>query len=403
MPTYNYSARDFSGHKITDILQAKDEAELNERLRRMGYIVTRVKVVKEGTAESSSNRPEKMGAKALLNFTIYLSSLLNAGVPLLPSLSSLSKGAEDQRVQRVINELHQRVKSGSSLKEAMSDNPAAFPKLYTAILGAGESSGELGKTLDSLAGYLEWQMDLRSKVKEAATYPIILFSVMILAITILMLRVVPTFEELFAEIGTGLPLPTQIILGVSAFMKQFWHILLLGIGGLILVYKLYRRTSLGHYNIDSWRLKLPLFGPIFKKVALSRFCHTMSLSLASGVNLLSALDSGAEVVGNERLSQSIIKAKKSVNVGEKLAFSLSINKEFPSIIITMIRVGEESGNLPQAFAKVNQFYDKEVPAAIKKFFALLEPSMIIFMGVVVGGIALSVILPLVKLVGSIGG
>ena len=403
MPTYNYFARDFFGHKTTGTLIAKDEAELSERLKKTGYIVTRVKAGKQGAVESPSNRPEKMGAKALLNFTMYLSSLLNAGVPLLPGLSSLSQGAENQRVQGVINGLHQRIKSGSSLKEAMSDNPAAFPKLYTAILGAGEASGELGMVLDDLAGYLEWQMDLRGKVKEASTYPIILFSVMILAITVLMIRVIPAFQELFADIGMDLPLPTQIILSISTFMKQFWHILLLGIGGLILAYRLYRRTSSGHYNIDSLKLKLPFFGTIFKKVALSRFCHTTSLSLTSGMNLLSALDSGAEVVGNERLKQAIIKAKKSVNVGEKLAFSLGLSKEFPSIVITMINVGEESGNLPQAFAKVNQFYDKEVPAAIKKFFLLLEPSLIIFMGVVVGGIALSVLLPLVELMSSIGG
>ena len=403
MPRYSYSARDFFGHKTTGILQAKDEAELSDQLKKTGYILTKVKAVKERAVEGSSDRPERMRTKALLNFTMYLSSLLNAGVSLLPALSSLSQSAEDQRVQRVIAGVHQRVKSGSSLKEAMSDNPAAFPKLYTAILGAGEASGELGRVLDDLAGYLEWQMDLRGKIKEASTYPIILFSVMILAIAILMIRVIPAFEKLFAEIHTALPLPTQIVLGVSAFAKHWWWGILLGIGVLVFAYRLYQRTPSGHYNIESLKLKLPLFGSIFEKVALSRFCHTMSLSLASGMNLLSALDSGAEVVGNERLRQSIIKAKKSVNLGEKLAFSLSVSKEFPSVVITMISVGEESGNLPQSFAKVNQFYDKEVPAAIKRFFALLEPSLIIFMGVVVGGIALSVLLPLVKLVSSIGG
>jgi len=403
MPRYNYFARDPYGHPIHGTMVAESDIELSERLRNLGYVLTRVKTIKEGIAAELPKRLGQLKPRELLNFTIHLATLINSGVPLLASLTNLVKSAEGSHIQAVIGGIRKRVEAGSSLKEAISHDPRSFPKLYYAIVGAGEATGKLGTVLNDLATYLEWQLDLRSKVKEASTYPTILFCVMILVVIVLLVRVIPAFESLFKEMDIILPLPTLIILGLSSFIRQFWYIFVLGTGILFAAYKFYRRTSKGRYRIDSFKLKIPLFGTILRKVALSRFCHTMSLTLSSGMTLLPALDIGAEVVGNERLNQVALTAKESVNVGERLASSLALSKEFPSLVVTMVEVGEESGALVQSFDKVSQFYDKEVPATIKRFFTIFEPAMIIFMGIVVGGIALSVLLPLIRLIEVVGG
>jgi len=403
MPKYTYFARDPYGHPVRGTMIAENEAELSERLRNLGYVLTRVKAVKEKITAELPRKRKRLNPKELLNFTIHLATLINSGVPLLPSLTNLAKSTGGSYAQTIISGIRKRVEAGSSLKDAISSYPRSFPKLYVAILGAGEATGKLGTVLSDLASYLEWQLDLRSKVKEASTYPIILFTVMILVVIILLVRVIPAFESLFQEMDIALPLPTQIILNLSSFIRNFWYLFLLGIGILVFAYKFYQKYPKGRYNIDSLKLKLPLFGTILRKVALSRFCHTMSLTLASGMGLLPALVLGAEVVGNERLNQVVLTAKESINVGEKLASSLALSKEFPPLVVTMIEVGEESGTLIQSFDKVNQFYDKEVPSTIRRFFTVFEPLMIIFMGIVVGGIALSVLLPLIRLIEAVGG
>lgn len=401
MQNYTYKARDDYGRMVSGIMTAEDETDLANKISLLGYFLVRAKVT-----ASSSNLTVKMPRlkpKEALNFTIHLATLLNAGVPLAAALRDLAQDAEKESIQKVIDGVRYRVESGVSFKEALSLYPASFSKLYTAIVGAGENTGKLHSCLDDLAGLLDWQMELRAKMKEAATYPIILFCVMLGVVTLLVAKVIPAFKPLFEQAGKSLPLPTRIVLGVSDFVTRFWYIPL-GISAILIAgYLFYNSTPKGKYRLDSLKLKLPIFGTLARKIALSRFCHTFALGLRSGVNVLTSLDFAGEVIGNARLQRSVAQARDSVNVGERLAASFRISGEFPPLVVRMIGVGEQAGALTQTLDKVNQFYDREVPAAIKRMFALFEPAMIIIMGIVVGGIALSIFLPIFQMAQIIGG
>ncbi|MFH1339345.1 MAG: type II secretion system F family protein [Candidatus Omnitrophota bacterium] len=401
MQRYAYVARDNYGKRVKGFMMADDEVDLANKISRLGYFLTRAKVY-HGTAEAELNLA-RMKFRDVLNFTIHLATLVDAGLPLLDGLRDLARDAEKENIQRIVDDVRYRVESGSSLREALSYHPRSFSKLYTAIVGAGEGTGKLAPALHNLALLLEWQMDLIAKVKEAATYPIILFCVMVAVVSLLVIKVIPTFEPIFQEAGANLPMPTQVVLGVSQLVRRFWYVVLSSLFVLFVAYKFYCKSPSGRYRMDSLKLRFPLFGNLFRKVALSRFCHTLALALRSGVNVLGALDMAADVMGNSRLERSVVKARDAVNVGEKLANSLQVSGEFPALVIRMIGVGEQSGALSETLDKVCQFYDKEVPATIKRMFALFEPIMIVLMGVVVGGIALSIFLPMFQVAQLIGG
>ncbi len=401
MPNYNYTARDESGKLIRASIMADSETELATKIGNLGLFLINSKVA---TGENSvgPGRFSNLKAKEVLDFTIHLSTMLNAGVSLVDSLRDLAKDATTGDIRKVIEDIRHRVESGTSLKEALAAHGRSFSLLYLSIVGAGENTGKLSSCLSDLAGLLEWKLELRAKVKEAATYPIILFSVMVLVVIILVVKVIPTFEPIFEQAGAKLPLPTQVVMGLSRAIRQYWYVFIIGIGSLITGYKSYYATASGRLLIDRLKLKMPLLGTLMSKVALSRFCHTFSLALKSGVNVIAALDMSGQVIGNVFLESAVKKSRDLVNVGEKISVALQSSGDFPPLIIRMIAVGEQSGSLVQTLEKVNQFYDREVPATIRKIFALFEPMMIVFMGVVVGGIALSIFMPMFQMADIMG-
>jgi type II secretory pathway component PulF len=400
MQRYLYTARDEKGKIVKGTMIAENEIELAEKISRLGYFLTNYKAYEDTTLDK---KLPKMKAKEVLSFTLQLVTLIDAGLPLLEALNSLAKEAENERVQRLIDDIRYRVEGGSSFREALSFHPSTFSNLYVSIVGAGEATGRLSQVLNDLARHLEWQQELRTKIKEASTYPIILFFVMIGVVALLTVFVIPKFEPIFEQSGAQLPLPTKIILGISHFVKSFWWVILILVGAVVLGYRFYNSTERGRYNLDSFKLKLPIFGQLLRKIVLSRFTHTFSMCVRSGINLLAVLDIAKETVRNRRIEKAIEKIKESVKVGEKLATSLRITGEFPSIVVRMVAVGEQSGALSGTLEKVASFYDKEVASSMKRIFALLEPIMIVIMGVVVGGIALSMFMPLFKMVQFIGG
>jgi len=400
MPKYNYTARDEFGKQVRGVMVAQDEIELGNKLDHLGYILTGIR---SRTKEYSSKaQVRNFKQRELLEFTIHLATLLNAGVPLVTGMRDLARDTTSPSLQKSVEELRRRVEGGSSLKEAAEAFPRSFPKLYTSILGVGESTGKLGDVLNDLSKFMEWQMELQGKIKEAATYPIIIFTVMILVVMVLMVRVIPIFEPLFSDVGVSLPVITQVLINTSKGVRSYWYLGIIGIFGFVTLYKTYSFNERGRYNIDSFKLRLPIFGDVVRKIAISRFCHTLSLALRSGMDLLSALSLGADVTANARLSQSIQMAKKAVNYGEKLASALEVSEEFPPLVIRMISLGEQSGALTFTLDKVNEYYDKEVPATIKRFFTFFEPMIIILMGAMVATIALAVLLPIFKLVETVG-
>ncbi len=401
MQRYIYTARDNQGKVIKGIMSAENELELAEKVHNLGYFLTNFKIVDQ--EKFPEIKMPKMKQKEVLHFTLQLAALIEAGLPLLESLQSLAQDAENERIKKIINDICSRVERGDSLREAFSFHSKSFSKLYIAIVGAGELTGRLSQTLRDLTSFLEWQMDLKSKIKEAATYPIILFCVMVGVIALLVLKVIPKFKIVFTQARIPLPFLTQLLLNVSNFVGKFWYIFVSSPFLISIGYKLYTATEAGRYRVDSLKLKIPLFGSLFRKTSLSRFSHTLALSSKAGINLLTALDIAKETCGNLRIKKAVMKAKDSVNVGERLANSLKETGEFPSMVIRMIGVGERSGGLVESLMRVADFYDKEVTSTIKRIFSLLEPIMIIIMGVFVGGIALAIFLPIFKMMRIIGG
>jgi type IV pilus assembly protein PilC len=402
MQNYSYSARDDFGKLVRGTISAEDETDLANKVSTLGYYLVNFKAISSEAAAPKPKASDSLKAKDTLNLTIELATLLNAGMPLVAGLRDLAKDAERQNIQKVVDDIRFRVESGSSFKEALSYHPRSFSKLYIAIVGAGESTGKLPAALSDMASMLEWQAELKGKIKEAATYPIILFCVMVGVVSLLVLKIIPIFEPMFAEAKTTLPLPTRIVLGISNFARHYWLVMVILMIGAAFAYKFYNATKKGKYNLDIIKLKLPLAGPLLRKIALSQFCHTFALGLKSGVNVLTSLDIASEVIGNSRLEYSVVKARDAVNVGEKVSTSLQMSGEFPPLVVRMIGVGEQSGSLIQTLEKVNEFYDREVAATIKAMFAMFEPLMIVVMGAIVGGIALAIFLPIFQLSDLVG-
>jgi type IV pilus assembly protein PilC len=403
MQRYLYTARDENGKIVKGVMMADDEVSLANKISQLGYFLTKYNVSQEIAGEARKLKMPHMNPKELLQFTFQLSTLIDAGLPLLEGLKDLARESEDVHIQRIIDDIRYRVESGSSLKEALMFHPRSFPKLFVAIVGAGEATGKMSQALNDLSAMMEWQQELQSKIKEAATYPIILSLVLVGVVTLLVVRVIPMFKPMFEDLGASLPLPTLIVLATSDFVRSYGIWAAGAIVGLVFLLKFYGSTPGGKYMIDGLKLKMPIFGVLVRKIVLSRFSHTFALGVKSGINLLTCLDIARETCGNSRVEKVIAKVRDSVNVGEKLATSLQMSGEFPPLVVRMISVGEASGALTQTLTKVAEFYDKEVAASVKKMFAMFEPLMIVFMGVVVGGIALSIFMPIFKMSQMIGG
>ncbi|TAN62307.1 type II secretion system F family protein [bacterium] len=403
MQNFLYKARDNFGKEVRGTMMADGEAELANKISNLGYYLVRYKEISEAQQLKGSKKVARLKTPDLLNFTIHLATLIDSGVPLAAALRELAQDETKENLQKIIDDVRYRVEAGSSLKEALASSPRSFPKLYTAIVGAGESTGKLPVCLNELARLIDWQLELGAKVREAATYPVILFCVMLGVVTLLMVKMIPTFKPIFKEMNIQLPGPTQFVLNVSDFVLNWWWMILGAAVLLVAGYIAYNATAGGRYRIDSVKLRLPVLGGLLRKIALSRFCHTFALGLKSGVNILTALDLASEVVDNVRIRRSVVKARDSVNVGEKLGTAFQVSGEFPPLVVRMITVGEQSGSLPQTLDKVTIFYDREVPSAIRKMFSLFEPVTIVFMAAVVGGIAVAIFLPMFKIADVIGG
>ena len=405
MLNFVYKARDDSGKLVKGVLAAEDETDLFNRLKTMGYFLTSSKAsFTVPKAQSAAKEQGHFSQIELLNFTTQVAISLDAGIPLLTVLKDLGSNSSKKTVKFIVEDLARKVESGCTFKEALAAHPKSFSLLFVSIVGAGESTGKLAFVIEDLSKIIEWQLDLKSKVKEASIYPVILFTAMVGVVTVLMATVIPKFKDMFTELDVELPLATKLVLAAS----KVWWVPLVTIIIAVIVWVLISLKPKGRYQLDKFKLKIPVMGDLLTKIALSRFCHTFALGLRSGVNVFNALGIASEVTGNIYLAQSVAKAKDYVNVGEKISTALVMSSKdaggkFPDIVIRMINVGEQTGNLANTLDKVNQYYDKEVPAAVKKIFALIEPVMILFMGVVVGGIALAVFLPLTKLISAVGG
>ena len=403
MPFFIYKAKNRAGRKIKGEIEAPTIELAQNALQRKGYTNIKVKPkpkdLFEGTFLEGKVRPRDM-----VVFSRQFSTLINSGVPILQSLNVMAQQTENKKLKRKLYEIRNDVEGGSSLYEAMSKHRDVFDDLYINMVDAGEVGGVLDVVLDRLAGYIEKAASLKSKVKGAMIYPAVVVTVAILVITVIMVFVIPTFAKMFADFGSALPLPTQIVINMSNWFKENIGYLILGVILFVVVFRiLYRRVEPFKIVIDRAILFLPVFGPLLRKVAVARFSRTFSTMISSGVPILQALDIVAKTSGNKTIELGVLDAKKSIAEGQTISEPLEDTGVFPPMVIHMISIGETTGALDTMLEKIADFYDDEVDNAVSALTSLIEPLMIVFLGVVVGGLVISLYLPIFKIAGVVSG
>jgi len=404
MATFAYSGRTRQGQTVTGERVADTMDGAVAALRREQILVTQISPVKEAPAKAPAKASgKKVSAKSLAVFTRQFSVMIDAGLPLVQCLEILGTQEEDKNFSSVILATRTDVESGASLADAMKKHPKAFDPLFTNMIAAGEAGGILDTILKRLATYIEKAVKLKGQVKSAMIYPVAVIVIAALVVGVILWKVIPTFANLFAGLGAELPLPTRVVIALSNGLVRFMPFILVGIGAFVFAFRSYYASPNGRKVIDAATLKLPVLGPLMRKIAVARFCRTLSTLLASGVSILEALDITARTAGNAIVEEAIMTTRKSIERGETIAQPLKETNVFPSMVVQMISVGEATGALDTMLSKIADFYEEEVDVAVAGLLTLLEPIMIAFLGVVVGGIVIAMYLPIFDLISKLTG
>jgi type IV pilus assembly protein PilC len=395
--TYTYRVRDSGGSLVTGEIQADSEDLVLSRLREQGMVPLEVKLKSKGLKKEISIRSKKVKLKHLAIFSRQFATMINSGLPLLRCLAILEEQTESKVLAGMVGEIRADVERGSSLSEAMAEHPKGFSKLYVAMVRAGETGGALDSVLLRVADTIEKEVSLRQKIKSAMTYPVVVFGLVLIILTAMLVFVVPTFKGLFESLGGTLPLPTRILIAISDVVSRFFPFVLAGIIIMVFLLRRWLRTDKGRRFFDRLKLKLPVFGPLFHKTALSRFSRTLAVLSKSGVPILQALDIVAETVNNTVVADAVRDVQNSVKEGESIAKPLSRHAVFPPMVVQMLSVGEETGALDTMLQKISHFYDEEVATMVEQLTALIEPVLIAVVGGAVGLIVISLYLPMFRI------
>jgi len=402
MATFAYSGRTRQGQTVSGERIAETMDGAVAALRREQILVTQISPVKEAAAEAAAKPGgKKVKSKSLAVFTRQFSVMIDAGLPLVQCLEILGTQEEDKGFSSVILATRGDVEGGASLADAMKKHPKTFDPLFTNMIAAGEAGGILDTILKRLATYIEKAVKLKSQVQSAMIYPIAVIVIAALVVGVILWKVIPTFANLFAGLGAELPLPTRIVIALSNGLVRFMPFILVGIGAFVFAFRSYYASPNGRRVIDAVVLKLPVLGSLMRKIAVSRFCRTLSTLLASGVSILEALDITARTAGNAIIEEAIQTTRKSIERGETIAQPLRETNVFPSMVVQMISVGEATGALDTMLSKIADFYEEEVDVAVAGLLTLLEPIMIFFLGTVVGGIVIAMYLPIFDLISKL--
>ena len=395
MPVYQYEALDRSGKTVSGIIDADAEDDARRKLRGMALYPTRIAV--GAHTSPAGGLFDRITAKEVSVFTRNLATLSSAGFPVIEALTSISDQIEHLMMREVVVQIREKVREGSPLSEALAMFPELFGSMFVSMVQAGERSGRLEDILFQLSDYLDKKEALKNRVLVALAYPILMTLVGAAIVTFLLVYIVPQLTVLFTQSKRDLPLPTRMLLGTSDALGQYWWAVL---GVLVLAwfaFDRWSRTDSGGYTYDNIKLKMPVFGTLVRKIAISRFVRTLGILLQSGVPILQALDIVRNVVANAVIAESLEQTRKSVSQGSNLATPLRQSALFPAIVIDMISAGQKSGQLEKMLLKLAEDYDREVEGTIEMLTALLEPVIIIFMGLTVGFIVLAVLLPIYEL------
>ena len=399
MSLYRYKARDESGKLVEGAMDAPTEADLVEKLRKMKYVITGVSAASDRFSLGEfiggfrSINPEDM-----IFFNIQLSNMLDAGLPLLTSLRTISAQTENRSLRKLLEDVTLKVETGSSLSEALMAHPLTFSRLTISMVKAGEASGNLGLVLKRLADFGESELDLRQKVSGALLYPAVLSVAATAVILFIVTFIIPKFADIFVRANVPLPLVTRILYGMGMAIKDYWYIFVLGLTAFFLAVRIYVNTRAGRFRFDALKLAVPVIGPLIRKAAIARFARMLATLSASGVDILESLEILEVTIGNEVLSRVVVKVREAVRSGSKISEPLKVSAEFPPDTVQMIAAGEETGNLDVMLNKVADLYEAAVAYHIKRLTSLLEPTFLLIMGCVVAVIMASILVPMFDLV-----
>ena len=398
MPTFTYTARALNGELRTATLEAPSKEDVVAQLRRQRLTV--VKVEQERARGGNLFAP-KIKMRDVVIFTRQFSTMINAGLPLVQALDILARQTENKALAQVTRAVVLDVESGHTVADALGKHPKAFTELYVNMVAAGEAGGILDTILMRLATFLEKNDALVRKVKGAMTYPAVILSVAGLAIIILLVKVIPVFEEMFSSVEMELPAPTRIVIGASEFLQAYWWACGVGIVAAVVALRAYYKTREGQLVIDRLMLRMPVLGDLLRKSAVSRFTRTLGTLISSGVSILDGLEITAKTSGNRVIQDAIMQSRASIAGGDTIAAPLQKSAVFPPMVISMIAVGEQTGGLDEMLSKIADFYDEEVDAAVSVLMSLLEPIMIVVLGVVVGGMVVAMYLPIFDMMNAV--
>ena len=399
MPVFNYTARTLTGELQSGSIDLPNHDDVVAHLRKNRMIV--VKVQQAPKDLKFDMFAKGISTRDIVIFTRQFATMINSGLPLVQALDILAEQSENKALKDVTRAVVYDVESGHTLADALRKHPKAFTELYVNMVAAGEAGGILDTILLRLATFMEKNDALVRKVKGAMIYPAVIFSVAGMAIVILLIFVIPVFQDMFAGIGQKLPMPTLIVIGASNVLKHFWWAIGGGIALFVWGIRKYYATPSGKLNLDRFLLNVPVLGDLIRKSAVSRFTRTLGTLIASGVSILDGLEITAKTAGNRVIHDAVMESRASIAGGETIAAPLQKSKVFPPMVISMIAVGEQTGGLDEMLSKIADFYDEEVDAAVEALLSLMEPVMIVVLGVVVGGMIIAMYLPIFNMINAV--
>ncbi|MFH0791449.1 MAG: type II secretion system F family protein [Candidatus Omnitrophota bacterium] len=394
MPAYTYTAKNKNGNSVDGILDAKSDMEVSEILHKQDLTVISIKLSKNKFIKTKA---VQVKLDDLVIFSRQLATMIEAGISLVQCLGILSEQIENKGLKSVVTIIRQDIEGGMSFCDALAKHPGVFSELFVSMTKAGETSGMLDEVLDRLAGYLEKSAALNRKIRSSLVYPAVVVTIAVAITFFLLIKVVPTFKNIFETLGGKLPTPTLILIGISNLVKKWFLVFIIVLIVFAVILKKYINTKKGRYRFDKFKLNVIILGELFRKVALAKFARTFSTLIKSGVSVLSSLEIVATTSGNKVIEETIMKCRESVREGETMYQPLSRGKVFPPMVTRMISVGEQTGQLEKMLSKIADFYDEQVDSAVAGLTSLIEPMVIVFLGFVVGGIVVALFLPIFKI------
>jgi len=402
MPLYAYKAIDTTTGKIvTSTTEGESEQFVAAKLREQSLHVSEIKLAKSSGSGGGNFGKKKMKPKSLVVFSRQFATMIDAGIPILRCMDILASQCKDPTLKSALDVMTLDVKSGITLNEAMARHPEVFNRLYVNMVKAAEIGGILDLILDRLAQFLEYEAEVKGKIKSAMTYPVLVLCFSQLMLFALFTFVLPKFKEIFTGMNVEMPIVTKFLFGIGDFMQAYWWVLILMFVGGIIALKQWAKTPRGKYQFDFFKLRIPVVGELTLKMSVARFSRTFGTLINSGVPMMRSLEIVGETLGNQVLADAIDDTRASLREGNRLSVPLTACGLFPTMVTTMIDVGEESGRLPEMLVKVGEFYDQEVDQTVKGLTSLIEPLLIIFLGCVVGFIAISIMVPIFSIVNNI--